>query len=171
MAAPCSAARTVVAAVRRDENGIEHGRVIRLAPPVDKSDRPFPSGRNPRLPDVLSASARRGDCASWLSGAIVILGRWELARSLTFSEYEARTGMNFDEFTGQVQHRLELAETGEAVRAIRATLSTLGERIPEGNAEDLAASPQWRSSGTRPARSTTTASASTGRRSSNASAR
>ncbi|SFS10121.1 Uncharacterized conserved protein, DUF2267 family [Halomicrobium zhouii] len=48
--------------------------------------------------------------------------------------------MNFDEFTGQVQHRLELAETGEAVRAIRATLSNLGRRIPEGNAEDLAAS-------------------------------
>jgi uncharacterized protein (DUF2267 family) len=48
--------------------------------------------------------------------------------------------MNFDEFTGQVQHRLELAETGEAVRAIRATLSTLGRRIPEGNAEDFAAS-------------------------------
>ncbi len=48
--------------------------------------------------------------------------------------------MDFDEFTGQVQHRLELADTGEAVRAIRATLSTLGQRIPEGNAEDLAAS-------------------------------
>ncbi|WP_225336324.1 DUF2267 domain-containing protein [Halomicrobium urmianum] len=48
--------------------------------------------------------------------------------------------MDFDEFTGQVQHRLELANTGEAVRATRATLSTLGRRIPEGNAEDLAAS-------------------------------
>ena len=48
--------------------------------------------------------------------------------------------MNFDEFTGQVQHRLELPGTGEAVRAIRATLSTLGQRIPEGNAEDLAGS-------------------------------
>lgn len=47
--------------------------------------------------------------------------------------------MNFDEFTGQVQHRLQLADTGRAVRAIRATLMTLGERIPEGNAEDLAA--------------------------------
>ena len=47
--------------------------------------------------------------------------------------------MDFDEFTGQVQHRLELASTGEAVRAIRATLLPLGERLPEGNAEDLAA--------------------------------
>jgi len=48
--------------------------------------------------------------------------------------------MNFDEFTGEVQHRLELPGTGETVRAIRATLMTLGQRIPEGNAEDLAAS-------------------------------
>ncbi|WP_336037633.1 DUF2267 domain-containing protein [Halobacterium yunchengense] len=48
--------------------------------------------------------------------------------------------MNFDEFTGTVQHRLEQPGTGETVRAIRATLSTLGERLPEGNAEDLAAS-------------------------------
>ena len=48
--------------------------------------------------------------------------------------------MTFDEFTGTVQHRLELPGTGETVRAIRATLSVLGQRIPEGNAEDLAAS-------------------------------
>lgn len=48
--------------------------------------------------------------------------------------------MDFDEFTGEVQHRLELPGTGETVRAIRATLLTLGQRIPEGNAEDLAAS-------------------------------
>jgi uncharacterized protein (DUF2267 family) len=48
--------------------------------------------------------------------------------------------MNFDEFTGQVQHRLELPGTGHAVRATRATLSTLGRRIPEGAAADLAAS-------------------------------
>ncbi len=47
--------------------------------------------------------------------------------------------MNFDEFTGTVQHRLALPDTGRTVRAIRATLMTLGERIPEGNAEDLAA--------------------------------
>ena len=48
--------------------------------------------------------------------------------------------MNFDEFTGQVQHRLELPGTAQTLRAIRATLMTLGQRIPEGNAEDFAAS-------------------------------
>jgi uncharacterized protein (DUF2267 family) len=48
--------------------------------------------------------------------------------------------MDFDEFTGEIQHRLELPGTGEAVRTIRATLLTLGQRLPEGNAEDLAAS-------------------------------
>ena len=48
--------------------------------------------------------------------------------------------MNFDEFTGEVQHRLELPGTGEAVRTTRATLLTLGERLPEGQAADLAAS-------------------------------
>ena len=48
--------------------------------------------------------------------------------------------MNFDEFTGEIQHRLELSGTGEAVRAIRATLMSLGQRLPVGNAEDLAAS-------------------------------
>lgn len=48
--------------------------------------------------------------------------------------------MDFDEFTGTIQHRLELPGTGEAVRAIRATLMTLGGRIPAGAAEDLAAS-------------------------------
>ncbi|OAQ52602.1 hypothetical protein HTG_13340 [Natrinema mahii] len=48
--------------------------------------------------------------------------------------------MNFDEFTGDVQHRLELPGTGETVRAIRATLVTLGQRLPEGAAADLAAS-------------------------------
>jgi uncharacterized protein (DUF2267 family) len=48
--------------------------------------------------------------------------------------------MDFDEFTGEIQHRLELPGTGETVRTIRATLMTLGQRIPEGNADDLAAS-------------------------------
>ncbi|MFC4541407.1 DUF2267 domain-containing protein [Halosolutus amylolyticus] len=48
--------------------------------------------------------------------------------------------MNFDEFTGTVQHRLELPDTGRTVRAIRATLMTLGQRLPEGNAADLAGS-------------------------------
>lgn len=46
--------------------------------------------------------------------------------------------MNFDEFTGRVQNRLELPDTGETIRAIRATLTTLGERIQAGEAEDLA---------------------------------
>lgn len=58
---------------------------------------------------------------------------------LMFVPLEA-INMDFDEFTGEIQHRLELAGTGETVRAIRATLLTLGQRIPEGNAEDLAAS-------------------------------
>ena len=48
--------------------------------------------------------------------------------------------MDFDQFVGLVQHRLELPGTGEAVRATRATLSTLGRRIPAEAAEDLAAS-------------------------------
>ena len=48
--------------------------------------------------------------------------------------------MNFDEFTGEIQHRLELPGTGETVRAIRATLMSLGQRIPAGNAADVAAS-------------------------------
>jgi uncharacterized protein (DUF2267 family) len=48
--------------------------------------------------------------------------------------------MNFDEFTGAVQHRLELPGTGETVRAIRATLTTLAERLQPGEADDLAGS-------------------------------
>jgi uncharacterized protein (DUF2267 family) len=48
--------------------------------------------------------------------------------------------MDFDEFTGTIQHRLELPGTGETLRAIRATLLPLGQRIPADNAEDLAAS-------------------------------
>lgn len=46
--------------------------------------------------------------------------------------------MNFEEFTGQVHHRLELPGTAETLRAIRATLMTLGQRIQEGEATDLA---------------------------------
>jgi len=46
--------------------------------------------------------------------------------------------VDFDTFTGQVQHRLELSSTGEALRAVRATLTTLGERIQAGEASDLA---------------------------------
>lgn len=47
--------------------------------------------------------------------------------------------MQHDEFIGQVQHRARLASRGEAERACRATLETLGERIPEGLADNLAA--------------------------------
>lgn len=47
--------------------------------------------------------------------------------------------MKFTEFTGEVQHRLELGGQGEAVRATRAVLTTLGERLPEGHATNLAA--------------------------------
>ena len=46
--------------------------------------------------------------------------------------------MNYNEFVGQVQHRLELPGPGEAVRACRATLTTLGERLHEGEVTDLA---------------------------------
>jgi uncharacterized protein (DUF2267 family) len=46
--------------------------------------------------------------------------------------------MNYKEFIGQVQHRLEYAQFGQAVRATRAVLTTLGERLPEGEATDLA---------------------------------
>jgi uncharacterized protein (DUF2267 family) len=48
--------------------------------------------------------------------------------------------VNFDEFVGETQHRLELPDTGSTVRVIRATLTTLGQRIPAGNARDLAGS-------------------------------
>jgi uncharacterized protein (DUF2267 family) len=48
--------------------------------------------------------------------------------------------MNFDAFMSELQHRLGTPGTGETVRATRATLSTLGSRIPEEAAEDLAAS-------------------------------
>lgn len=46
--------------------------------------------------------------------------------------------MDYHEFVGEVQHRLELSGMGEAVRAIRAILTTLGERIQEGEASNLA---------------------------------
>ena len=46
--------------------------------------------------------------------------------------------MDFSDFIGEVQHRLDLGRQGEALRAIRAVLWTLGERIQEGEATDLA---------------------------------
>jgi uncharacterized protein (DUF2267 family) len=47
--------------------------------------------------------------------------------------------MKHDEFIGQVQARAHLGGRDQAERAIRATLETLGERVPEGLADNLAA--------------------------------
>jgi uncharacterized protein (DUF2267 family) len=47
--------------------------------------------------------------------------------------------MQHDEFIGLVQNRARLSNRGEAERACRATLETLGERVPEGLADKLAA--------------------------------
>jgi uncharacterized protein (DUF2267 family) len=47
--------------------------------------------------------------------------------------------MQHDEFIGQVQARARLSSRGDAERATRATLETLGERIPEGLADNVAA--------------------------------
>ena len=46
--------------------------------------------------------------------------------------------MKYDDFMGQVQNRLELSDTGRAVRATRAVLQSLAERLQRGEAEDLA---------------------------------
>jgi len=47
--------------------------------------------------------------------------------------------MQYDEFVGRVQNRTQMASTEEAVRAIRATLQTLSERLAGDEADDLAA--------------------------------
>lgn len=47
--------------------------------------------------------------------------------------------MEHDAFIGQVQARARLASRGDAERVTRATLETLGERVPEGLAHDVAA--------------------------------
>jgi len=59
-----------------------------------------------------------------------------------------RSDMNFEEFTGQVQNRLELPGTGEAVRAVRATLTTLGERIQRRRPRTSRDPCRWRSAST-----------------------
>ncbi|NIJ13839.1 uncharacterized protein (DUF2267 family) [Saccharomonospora amisosensis] len=46
--------------------------------------------------------------------------------------------MDHDHFIGQVQTRAQLASRGEAEGLTRATLETLGERVPEHLAENLA---------------------------------
>ena len=48
--------------------------------------------------------------------------------------------MKYDDFMGEVQHRLELPDTGRAVRATRAVLQSLGERLHAGEAQDLGGS-------------------------------
>ncbi|WP_117211055.1 DUF2267 domain-containing protein [Allorhizocola rhizosphaerae] len=47
--------------------------------------------------------------------------------------------MKYDDFLGQVQNRARLADLGQAERATRAVLETLGQRIPDGLAGNLAA--------------------------------
>jgi uncharacterized protein (DUF2267 family) len=47
--------------------------------------------------------------------------------------------MQHDEFIGQVQARARLSSRGDAERAVRSVLETLGERVPEGLADNLAA--------------------------------
>lgn len=47
--------------------------------------------------------------------------------------------MKHDDFIGQVQARGRLESRGAAEQATRATLETLGERLPEGTAHNLAA--------------------------------
>lgn len=47
--------------------------------------------------------------------------------------------MTYDEFVGRVQQQARLGSTGEAMKAIGATLETLGERLHGGEAENLAA--------------------------------
>ena len=45
--------------------------------------------------------------------------------------------MNYDEFIGQVQSRARLGTLGDAVKATRAVLETLGERVPGDEIKDL----------------------------------
>lgn len=47
--------------------------------------------------------------------------------------------MQYDEFLGAVQHRAEFGTRSEAVRATRATLEVLGQRLFGGEADHLAA--------------------------------
>lgn len=46
--------------------------------------------------------------------------------------------MDFDDFVGQVMNDLEMGRKAHGVRAVRATLNTLSERLQEGEATDLA---------------------------------
>jgi uncharacterized protein (DUF2267 family) len=46
--------------------------------------------------------------------------------------------MNHDAIVGEIQHRAHLPSRGDAEAAIRATLTTLADRIPQGTARHLA---------------------------------
>jgi uncharacterized protein (DUF2267 family) len=46
--------------------------------------------------------------------------------------------MKYNEFVTEVQQRLDLASQGDAVRATRAVLTSLGERLQAEEADDLA---------------------------------
>lgn len=45
---------------------------------------------------------------------------------------------SYTDFMGEVQHRIEAGRQAEAVRTTRAVLETLGERVDEGGATDIA---------------------------------
>ena len=44
----------------------------------------------------------------------------------------------YTDFIGEVQHRIEAGRQAEAVRTTRAVLETIGERVDEGGATDIA---------------------------------
>lgn len=45
---------------------------------------------------------------------------------------------SYEEFCGQIQHRIQADTQAEAVRTIRSVLETLGERVDDGGATDIA---------------------------------
>ncbi|WP_436347213.1 DUF2267 domain-containing protein [Natronorubrum sp. FCH18a] len=45
---------------------------------------------------------------------------------------------SYTDFIGEVQHRIEAGTQAEAVRTTRAVLETIGERVDEGGATDIA---------------------------------
>lgn len=45
---------------------------------------------------------------------------------------------SYTDFIGEVQHRIEAGRQAEAVRTTRAVLETIGERVDEGGATDIA---------------------------------
>ncbi|WP_435129326.1 DUF2267 domain-containing protein [Halobaculum sp. D14] len=46
--------------------------------------------------------------------------------------------MDYSEFTGEVQHRIDVGTQAQAVKTTRAVLSSLGERVQTDEAADLA---------------------------------